>query len=120
MSTIKIDDAKRMYGGDTEEETLRNLAKEASLQRIFKYRHAWSEGAEYTHYKQVTTVGDSDETALFNSDVCKDIILVFDRGKIQNLSVRPASKPAPKPTKPKSQSASSLNMQAIKPWWKFW
>jgi len=98
MSSIDIDIAKSMYGGDTEEETLRNLAKEAGLQRIYKYRHAWSEGVEYTNYKQVTTVGDSDEVDLFNSDLCKDIVLVYDRGKVKNLSIRPASKP----------------------WWKFW
>lgn len=85
MSTIQITDAVRLYGGTTEEETLRNLAKECGLQRIYKYRNTNTNGTEREHYKRITTVGDSDETALFNSPYCKDIILVYDRGIIKNL-----------------------------------
>ena len=87
MSTIKIADAVRNYGGTTEEETLRNLARACNLQRIYKYRHAWAakEGEKHTHYKQIDIIGGADERALFNSDVCKDIVLVYDRGEIKNL-----------------------------------
>lgn len=85
MSSIRIDQAKRMYGGETEEETLRNLAKAHGCRRIYKYAADYGDKKTHTDYKVVQEAGDIDEQNLFRAAARRslhNVVLVYDDGRV--------------------------------------
>ena len=84
MSSISISSAKSVYGGATEEETLRNMAKDG-YRRIYKYANDFADKRTHTDYKRISSPGHPQESALFDSPHVHNVVLVYDDGKVQNL-----------------------------------
>ena len=84
MSSISIRSAKSVYGGETEEETIRNIAK-AGARRIYKYANDFGDQITHTDYKQISNPGDLQEVALLNSPHVHNVVLVYDDGKVMNI-----------------------------------
>jgi hypothetical protein len=84
MSSISIGSAKEVYGGATEEETLRNMAK-SGARRIYKYANDFGDKITHTDYKQISNPGDPQEVALHNSPHVHNVVLVYDGGEVMNI-----------------------------------
>lgn len=82
--SISIKSAKSVYGGDSEEETLRNIAK-TGFRRIYKYANDFGDKKTHTDYKKIPHPGHPQETALFSSPHVHNVVLVYDDGKVLNL-----------------------------------
>ena len=83
--SISIKTAKHMYGGATEEETIRNMVKEGGYRRIYKYANESGDKVTHTDYKRIAYRGDPQEGALFTSPLVHNVVLVYDDGKMMNL-----------------------------------
>lgn len=84
MSSISISSAKAVYGGETEEETLRNIAR-SGARRIYKYANDFGDKVTHTDYKQISSPGDAQETALLSSPHVHNVVLVYDNGEVVNI-----------------------------------
>lgn len=82
MSSVSIEIAKGTYGGATEEETLRNIAKTSGCRRIYKYANDFGDKTTHTDYKQISHAGSPQETELLNSPHVHNVVLVYDDGKV--------------------------------------
>jgi hypothetical protein len=83
--SISIKSAKEMYGGLTEEETIRNLAQSGPYRRIYKYANDYHDKITHTDYKRISYPGDPQEAALFASPYVHNVVLVYDDGEVINL-----------------------------------
>jgi hypothetical protein len=84
MSSISIRSAKEVYGGATEEETLRNMAK-SGARRIYKYANDFGDKIAHTDYKQIPYRGHPQEVELNNSPHVQNVVLVYDDGEVMNI-----------------------------------
>ena len=84
MSSISISSAKAVYGGETEEETIRNIAK-SGARRIYKYANDYGDKITHTDYKQIAAPGGAQEAEMLNSCYVHNVVLVYDDGEIMNL-----------------------------------
>jgi hypothetical protein len=93
VSSIDIEGSREKYGGETEEQTLRNIAKYWNCRRIYKYTHQYGEEHHtnyykrkpHTNYKIVENPGDEYEKSLFRSVAehgVFNVVLVYDDGKV--------------------------------------
>jgi len=80
--SISIAAAKNLYGGESEEKTLENIAKSCGCRRIYKYANDFGDKKTHTDYKRISYPGDPQETALFNSPYVHNVVLVYDDGKL--------------------------------------
>ena len=80
MSSVSIRRAKDVYGGETEEETLRQMAQAGGYRRVYKYKGR-PDSDEYTDYKRIAQPGDAQERAMLSSPAIRAPILVYDDGR---------------------------------------
>ncbi len=80
--SISIDAARTSYGGQTEEETLENMAKACGCRRIYKYANDYGDRKTHTDYKRIPYPGHPQEVALVNSPYVHNVVLVYEDGKI--------------------------------------
>jgi len=83
--SISIKNAQKLYGGATEEETIRKLAESDGYRRIYKYADNFGDKVTHTDYKRITYAGHPQEQALFSSPYVHNVVLVYDEGKVMNL-----------------------------------
>jgi hypothetical protein len=98
--SISISQAKEMYGGTTEAQTLRNMAEQGGYCRIYKYANDYGDRKTHTDYKRVKSPNGAEEADFFNSPYVHNHVLVYDNGKVLNLE------PSPKPNSPSSKPHS--------------
>lgn len=79
MSSVDAEQARSVYGGQTERETLLNMARETKCFRIYQYGTP-----PQKTYKLIQYNGDPQEAAMFQSPYCSNIILLYDNGQIVN------------------------------------
>ena len=84
MSSISISSAKSVYGGATEDEVLRNMAK-TGYRRIYKYANDFGDKVTPTDYKMIPAPGHPQEQALLSSPHVHNVKLVYDNGTVMNL-----------------------------------
>ena len=105
MTSINIQGSREKYGGETEDQTLYNIAKHWNCRRIYKYAHQGGDRKTHTNYKIVENPDDEDEKSLFRS-VAKhgvfNVVLVYNDGKI---------------TIPKDDSSQNTSAKSR---WRFW
>jgi hypothetical protein len=78
---MRIDGCREQFGGDTEAETIRNIAQQFKASRIYKYANG--KGHPHSDYK--ICYGPDDEPGFLKSvrkGVIFEPLLVYDRGKI--------------------------------------
>lgn len=83
--SISIKSAKELYGGATEEETIRKLAKSGGYRLIYKYANRYGDKVTHTDYKEIPYPGHPQEQALFSSPYVHNVVLVYDEGKVITL-----------------------------------
>jgi len=79
MSSISIKTAQELYGGSTELETAKNMAKAGGYRRIYKYANDYGDHKTHTDYKQLR--GGSDEEEFLSGRKVHNIVLVYDKDK---------------------------------------
>lgn len=82
MSSFSLESAKRTYGGNTEAETLTNMARASGCRRIYKYANDFGDKKTHTDYKQIPYAGAPQETELLNSPHVHNVVLAYDDGKV--------------------------------------
>jgi hypothetical protein len=83
--SISIKQAREMYGGESEAETVLNLAKAGGYRRIYKYANHYGDKITHTDYKRIQSPGDPQERALFRSPYVHNVVLVYDDGKLTRV-----------------------------------
>jgi hypothetical protein len=78
MSSFDISFVEQQYEGANESEKLEKFARSGGYERIYKYKN--TEGGEYTNYKVISSAGDAQEQAMFQSPYVHDPVLVYEMG----------------------------------------
>lgn len=73
--SISIKQAREMYGGETEAETVLEVAKSGGYRRIYKYANDYGDKLTHTDYKRIESPGDPQERALFSSPYVRNVVL---------------------------------------------
>jgi len=81
MSSISIESANATYGGESEEDTIKNMAEACNCQLIYKYANEYGDRRTHTDYFRVEKPGD--EAELQSSRHVHKVVLVYDNGMIK-------------------------------------
>jgi hypothetical protein len=83
MGSWDISVARKMYPGN-ESETIMAMAKAGNYYRIYKLAHDY--GDKITHTNYYTCSNQAEENSLFRSPLVHNVVLVYDRGEVMNIS----------------------------------
>jgi hypothetical protein len=88
MSSISINTANEKYKGETEAETLSNIAKAYGCRLIYQYANDFGDKVTPTDYKVIMAPGDDQEQVLFTSPYIHELTLIYRDGVLVNEKVK--------------------------------